>query len=77
MICKCGIFGAIKACLLWNGEDISWWRTKAGMRDQYFDADYNMNGQVDNTDKDDIWFPSDGMNSQIPGSKKSNNGIDK
>ncbi len=60
-----------------NGEDISWWKTEAGMRDQYFDTDYNMNGQVDNTDKDDIWFPGNGMHSQIPGSKKSNNGIDK
>ena len=54
-----------------DGEDIWWWEDHAGESNDYFETDYNLDGQVENTDKNDVWFGSWNMVSQIPSSKKS------
>jgi hypothetical protein len=52
------------------------WRNYAGETDNYYEGNFDLNGQIDNKDKNDIWFDSFDMRSQIPGSK-DNSGDDK
>ncbi len=69
-----GVYG------LWGGDsngsglvfdgDVYWdWKPYAGKSDDYFDADYNLDGQMDNKDKNDVWVIGYNKYSQIPGSK--------
>ena len=55
---------------VYNTEDLTYWRNKAGTTG-YKDSDYNLDGQVENRDKNDIWVDSYNKHSQIPESKKS------
>ena len=41
------------------------WQVQAG-NSGFMSEDYNLDGQVDNKDKDDCWFPNLNMNSYIP-----------
>jgi len=64
-----GIWGMIGADGDANGTvdllDEDLWSTKAG-ESGYKSADYNLNGEVDNRDKNDVWLPSLGSSTQIP-----------
>jgi hypothetical protein len=42
---------------LWNSD---------GAKSGYYNSDYNMKGRVNNQDKNDIWYPRLGAQSQIP-----------
>jgi len=41
------------------------WENEAG-ENGYLESDYNLNGQSDNSDKNDFWFPNQGEGSQVP-----------
>lgn len=41
------------------------WQSQAG-KTNYFSGDYNLDGQVDNSDKNDIWIENNNTSSQIP-----------
>jgi hypothetical protein len=41
------------------------WPVQAGTNG-YLPADLNMDGQIDNTDKNDFWFFNNGLGSQLP-----------
>jgi hypothetical protein len=41
------------------------WQMEAG-KSGFWMEDYNMDGQVDNRDKDDCWVPNVGYTSAIP-----------
>ena len=48
-----------------NLSDLIIWRNHAGKKGYLF-SDFNMNGQVNNPDKDDYWVPNNGKESQLP-----------
>lgn len=48
-----------------NLDDITFWSNQAGTQG-YKSADLDMDGQVDNSDKNDKWLPNEGKGSQIP-----------
>lgn len=49
-----------------NASDISpKWETDAAKKG-YFGGDMNMDSQVDNKDKNDVWFPNNGAGDQVP-----------
>jgi hypothetical protein len=52
--------------------DIAIWELVAGTSG-YSGMDMDMNGQVDNNDKNDLTIPNLGKNSQVPGTKDGNN----
>ena len=60
---------------VYDGDTYYDWNPYAG-ETGYRKADYNLDGQLDNKDKNDVWFDSYNMHSQIPGSKE-NSGDDK
>lgn len=41
------------------------WQSQAG-KTNYFSGDYNLDGQVDNSDKNDTWIENNNTSSQIP-----------
>ncbi|MBN2174118.1 MAG: hypothetical protein JW731_08305 [Bacteroidales bacterium] len=45
------------------------WAEETGLAG-YLNSDYSLNGNVNNQDKNDIWYPNDGAGSQIEGSTK-------
>ena len=54
---------------IYDGDMSINWSPFAG-ETGYQSADCNLDGQVDNKDKNDVWFNGYNMHSQIPGSKK-------
>ena len=48
-----------------NSSDKSFWETDAGTTGYLF-SDYNLDGETNNPDKNDIWIPNEGESSQIP-----------
>jgi hypothetical protein len=48
-----------------NNDYISVWKPASGTKG-YQNADYNLNGQVDNKDKNDIWLNNNNISSQVP-----------
>ena len=48
-----------------NELDIPLWKSEAGKSGYNF-LDYNFDGQVDNVDKDDLWFNNNGIDCQVP-----------
>ena len=46
-------------------DKVNVWKVQAG-ETGYKEGDFNMNGQVNNTDKNDDWFPNMGSGSYIP-----------
>jgi hypothetical protein len=48
--------------------DIGVWQTQAGLND-YLSGEFNLDGQADNKDKNDVCIPNIGNESQIPGGK--------
>jgi hypothetical protein len=48
-----------------NSSDYNIWSQKAGY-EGYRKADFNLNGQVNNPDKDDIWIENAGAISKVP-----------
>ncbi len=48
-----------------NSSDYNIWSQKAGY-EGYRKADFNLNGQVNNPDKDDIWIENAGATSKVP-----------
>ena len=46
------------------GDDYDLWATSAGMAG-YLPADYSLNGQVQNSDKNDLMAPNDGLVSTV------------
>ena len=46
-------------------NDLPAWRNEAG-KSGYNLMDYNFDGQVDNVDKDDLWFENNGTDCQVP-----------
>jgi hypothetical protein len=65
-----GMFGGDSNGSGWvyDGDTYYDWNPYAG-ETGYRKADYNLDGQLDNKDKNDVWFDSYNMKSQIPGSK--------
>ena len=65
-----GMFGgdANGSGWIYDGDTYYNWNPFAG-ETGYRKADFNLDGQIDNKDKNDIWFDSYNMYSQIPGSK--------
>lgn len=63
------VFGMISADADADGTvdmaDKTIWETQAGAND-YRSADFNMNGQVNNPDKDEKWIINEGEESQVP-----------
>ena len=41
------------------------WTSEAG-RSGYYGSDMNMDGQVDNVDKNDVWLPNQTLTDQVP-----------
>jgi hypothetical protein len=41
------------------------WRTEAGIK-EYKASDFNMDGQVDNNDKNEFWIPNISVSCQVP-----------
>ena len=41
------------------------WENQVGSND-YLDSDYNLDGESDNKDKNNIWLPNDGESKQVP-----------
>ncbi|MBC8487309.1 MAG: hypothetical protein H8D45_14865 [Bacteroidetes bacterium] len=48
-----------------NSGDKTIWTNQAGTKG-YKSGDFNMNGQVSNTDKNELWLPNIGEGSQVP-----------
>ena len=48
-----------------NSGDKTIWTKQAGTKG-YNSADFDMNGQVDNPDKNEMWVPNVGEASQVP-----------
>ncbi len=48
-----------------NNTDLPLWKAEAG-KSGYKLLDYNFDGQVDNVDKDDLWFNNNGIDCQVP-----------
>ena len=48
-----------------DASDITGWTAEAG-NNGYLSADFNMDSNVDNIDKNDIWLPQTGKSSQVP-----------
>lgn len=48
-----------------NTSDKFMWENQAGTNG-YKSTDFNMNGQVNNPDKDELWVPNEGKGSQVP-----------
>lgn len=48
-----------------SGDKSSSWETEAG-KNGYLFNDYNLDGEANNQDKDDIWVPNEGKSSQVP-----------
>ena len=48
-----------------NEDDLPLWRNDAGKQD-YLPADFNMDSQANNTDKNDFLVPNNGKESQLP-----------
>ena len=69
-----GMFGGDSNGSGWvyDGDTYFDWNPYAG-ETGYRKADYNLDGQLDNNDKNDVWFDSYDMHSQIPGSKGNYN----
>jgi hypothetical protein len=60
------IAGDAEASGLIDENDInSYWELQAG-ENGYKQADFNLNKQVDNTDKNKYWFPNKGSSEQVP-----------
>ncbi len=55
---------------VYDGDIYYLWKPYAGEKG-YRDADFDLNGQLDNKDKNDVWFDSYNKYSQIPGSKNN------
>lgn len=64
-----GIWGMIagdaNADMQINVDDKNIWENHAGYAGYFFE-DFNLNGQVNNNDKLDLWFPNLGRSSQMP-----------
>jgi hypothetical protein len=48
-----------------NISDKTNWMMQAGLQG-YLNSDFNLDGNVDNKDKDDSWIQNDGFNGQVP-----------
>jgi len=48
-----------------TGDKINSWNIEAGLND-YLNTDFDMNGQTNNIDKNDIWLLNIGKQSQVP-----------
>jgi PKD repeat protein len=48
-----------------NSSDKSLWNSDAGTKGYLF-SDYNLDGETNNPDKNDIWIPNEGKVSQVP-----------
>jgi hypothetical protein len=60
------IAGDAEGSGLINDSDISsYWDLQAGEKG-YLQADFNLNKEVDNIDKDEYWLPNEGSSEQIP-----------
>jgi hypothetical protein len=46
-------------------DKIQEWELQAGSQGYYF-SDYDLNTQISNQDKDDLWLPNTGYSSQLP-----------
>jgi len=65
-----GVYGMIagdaEASGLINDSDIdSYWQNQAGQQG-YKQADFNLNKEVNNSDKADYWWPNEGSSKQVP-----------
>ncbi|MCD4695778.1 MAG: hypothetical protein K8S16_06010, partial [Bacteroidales bacterium] len=49
-----------------DGNDYTIWSLNVGSAAVYDQIDLNMDNQVDNQDKNDIWIENDGQSSQVP-----------
>jgi hypothetical protein len=48
-----------------DSHDKTYWNYFAGQKG-YHSSDYNLDGQVDNTDNNDAWYPNLNMSSKVP-----------
>jgi hypothetical protein len=49
-----------------SNDDHIYWPTNAGKSAGYEMFDHNLDGQIDNKDKNDTWFENLGSDVQIP-----------
>jgi PKD repeat protein len=47
-------------------SDKTFWMNEAAEKQEYYKSDFNLDTQVNNKDKDDLWVPNQGMSSQVP-----------
>jgi PKD repeat protein len=46
--------------------DKTFWINEAAKMQDYYKSDFNLDTQVNNKDKDDLWVPNEGKGSQVP-----------